>query len=609
MMRKLALTSVKKRWRDYLVLMMGLIIAISIFYMFQTLSLNTNFLEKNIPTVSMVAIVFQLGAFLLGMITIVYIFYANSFLLSMRRKEYGMYMMLGAKKKKISQMMAIETLFIGFIAMVTGVLTGMLLAKGMGGYLTRVIDLPSNTYEFFVPKAVLVTLIFFTVLFFLTTVVNISKLTKTKTIDLLYADHQSEKLNRKPVVTFVQILVSLVLIGIGYATMVHIAQLNIIGVFLAIITITPGTFLFFQGLLPTLVKWVKGNRSFSHKPIRIFTLSQLSFKASSLARVLGLVAMLLALSLGAVTVGVAFKGFSGDLLDRTAQDVVSYNPTKAIETTAQQLAVKNKTVYHSKTVGDTQYFEASNFKSAPLYIPETTEFDAKYMPYTAVKVNHLYQFGGKGKLNQRIVEGFRQLANPYQDRNVALKFKVVDEGSFNQLEAPVDKILTLQVKDYQADIDLFKKIDNLEKKRHHLDFEFNSSKYEMYQQVTALAAGFMFMGFFLGVAFLAMLASSLMFKILTGAYQDIKRYDMLHKIGVSQKLLVRSIQKEILVLFIAPAILGIVHVLVGLQMFKIFIPNPYQYIALPFVLYGVVYFLYYGLTVTLYKGIVLPKKN
>ena len=107
MMLKLSLTSIKKRWQDYLVLMMGLIIAISIFYMFQTLSLNTSFLEENIPTVSMVAIVFQFGAFLLAIITVVYIFYANSFLLSMRKKEYGMYMMLGANKKKICNIIII----------------------------------------------------------------------------------------------------------------------------------------------------------------------------------------------------------------------------------------------------------------------------------------------------------------------------------------------------------------------------------------------------------------------------------------------------------------------------------------------------------------------
>ena len=94
---KLSFISVKKRWQDYVVLLAGLVISVAIFYLFQTMAFNSTFLAEVIPTLADIGIIFQLGTVLLAMITVVYIFYANSFLLSMRKKEYGMYLMLGAK--------------------------------------------------------------------------------------------------------------------------------------------------------------------------------------------------------------------------------------------------------------------------------------------------------------------------------------------------------------------------------------------------------------------------------------------------------------------------------------------------------------------------------
>ena len=84
-----------------------------------------------------------------------------------------------------------------------------------------------------------------------------------------------------------------------------------------------------------------------------------------------------------------------------------------------------------------------------------------------------------------------------------------------------------------------------------------------------LRAELMFMGFFVGIAFLAMMASCLMFKILSGASKDITRYQMLRKIGVRRELLTKSIYKELFLVFLFPAIVGIAHVLVGMNMFRI----------------------------------------
>ena len=97
-----------------------------------------------------------------------------------------------------------------------------------------------------------------------------------------------------------------------------------------------------------------------------------------------------------------------------------------------------------------------------------------------------------------------------------------------------------------------------------------------------------------------------MFKILSGANSDKHRYEMLNKLGVRKQVLRRSISREIIILYALPGILGTIHVLFGLQLFKTLLIAPYQGIWLPFLIFVVLYLIYYWITVKLYQKIVLP---
>nr|WP_309478034.1 hypothetical protein [Lactobacillus panisapium] len=99
-----------------------------------------------------------------------------------------------------------------------------------------------------------------------------------------------------------------------------------------------------------------------------------------------------------------------------------------------------------------------------------------------------------------------------------------------------------------------------------------------------------------------------MFKVLSGAYNDRLRYQMLAKMGVRIKLLRRSIMMEIGALFALPGILGIIDVLFGLKLFRTLLENPYSGLILPFTIFIILYLFYYLLTVKLYEKIVLKFK-
>lgn len=179
--------------------------------------------------------------------------------------------------------------------------------------------------------------------------------------------------------------------------------------------------------------------------------------------------------------------------------------------------------------------------------------------------------------------------------------------TFDQLSGEVGTIYIYQMADFQEAIPVLKTIDQIESAGLE-EPAMVTSKIVMYTTIDGLVGGFVFMGVFLGIAFLAMLASCLMFKVLSSAYKDIQRYNMLHKIGVSNSLLSRSSAQEIAVVFFVPGLLGTLHVLFGLKMFELLIPKTYQHIGVPFLGFLVIYFFYYVLTVMLYKNIVLPKK-
>lgn len=199
MLLKLSVHSIRKMMKDYLVLLIGLVISISIFYMFQTMALNTAFTKEN-SIISSIRLVFGVGAVLLSFITLFYILYANSFLLTLRRKELGMYMMLGAKKKKVAQLLFIETLGLGTVALIIGSAVGLVLASTVGNFLINGMDVSAKGYEAFYMPALLTTLLFFFVLFVVTGIVNSIRLLRKTELELIREDETQDTVEKVNVV-------------------------------------------------------------------------------------------------------------------------------------------------------------------------------------------------------------------------------------------------------------------------------------------------------------------------------------------------------------------------------------------------------------------------
>ncbi|WP_432776092.1 ABC transporter permease [Brevibacillus gelatini] len=624
MLLKLSLSSMRKMMKDYLVLLVGLVISISIFYMFQTLGMNDDYVKAN-SMIRSIGIVFNVGAFLLAFITIFYIFYANSFLLSLRRKELGMYMVLGAKKARISQMLFGETLLMGVVSLVIGSLVGIVLSSGIGQLLMGVLDISADGYDPFYLPALWMTWGFFLVLFLMTATINAIRLARATELDLISAEQQNDNIKAKGIGTMVVAILGILLIAFGYYLLTHLELYVALGFIVGAIVTTIGTYLVFISLLPVFVQMLKNNKKLNDRQLNAFTLAQLRFRINNLTKILGTVAMLIALGVGAMAGGLAFQQ-NVELVASIGRiyDITLHDPVAEDYQALAHMQVLEQNTYRYKKDEQAYYFTKDDLLAHPPLIstntmePYSPDNEPKRVtqplpekayimdndPDEEAKLASVPEEWGQA-ISREFISSYEMLA----DRAV----QIVDRETFAKIKGSEHKVLVAQVDDFLKYKDDLKAMDErqmqLLKSGQQDDQEvYLNSKYSTYQQVYAFTSGTLFMGFFLGIAFLAMMASCLMFKILSGATRDKSRYSMLRKIGVRKELLVGSIYKELFVVFVFPALLGLLHVLVGMKMFSVILLNPYVNIWLPIAIFVAVYAIYYLITVRLYRGIVLPKE-
>ena len=601
MIWKLSVTGIKNRLKDYLVLFSGLIVASMIFYMFLSIATNPVFISKDVyGRTAYLTYIFTFGIILLVIITSVYLIYANSFLLSMRKHDYGMYMMLGAKSTRIGLLIFSETLLTGFLAVLLGITLGLGLTTIVTKVLVGKLGLEITHFKAILPSAIIGTLLFFVIIFLLGALSNVHKLTHTPVIDLLHEDQTPINLNHHPILRGIEAICGVLLLAVGYYVMTLSTRYIYFLIPTALVTIIAGSFFVFNGVFTAIINYLLNKKSFSYRGINEFTLGQLKFRLQSYTKILTMISILFALALGAITVGLNFGSMKDETQKSFYYDATIISQTPAVKKAEAKLTITNKQTYHYKEKGMHLYFNRAEFNKQPLkemavYFHDNQDNSPTYKVKTLVTAElDQPQTTENSIFSQMVPNG------------IPKKIHLVSPKRWLSIDGQKKFVSYINVKDFAHDFPVIKQIQKqqLKENRNYKDIYLSSKSYN-YNNMIGFTSAFEFMGFFLGIAFLTMLASTLMFKVLSGAASDKVRYQMLHEIGVRQRLLRSSIRKEIGTLFTMPAILGIIDVLCGLQLFRSLLKSPYHNIWIPFTIFIVLYLGYYLLTVTLYEKIVL----
>ncbi|WP_394879075.1 FtsX-like permease family protein [Levilactobacillus brevis] len=601
MLAKLALAGIKNRRRDYLVLLAGLTMSAAIFYMFANLATNKAFISAN-AVVSQAAIIFGFGAVLLILISLVYIMYANSFLLSMRQHDYGVFMMLGAKRRRIGQLVFLETLILGTIATAIGIGLGLAMSKFLVGFLLNLLGLHLAHLQAVYVPAIIATAVLYVGLFVLASLFNLLHLTRSTVLKLLHSDDQADQPKVNPGKQIGQALLGIVLLAIGYWALAAIKLLQVMAIPIALVTITCGTYLLFRATLLVVIRALR-HTSWAKKHLNGFLLGQLNFRVYNYTRMLTIVSLLFAMALGAITVG---SGYHRQLPQMAgsfnAYTLAVHNVTPKQQKLINQLHVSHQATYTQKRQGKVVYYNATELRQQPFEQLRTT---GKSLGKNQYYTESLLAFQKKGLAGM----DFQNLA--IRGAYTFYTPKILKAQQFSRQAGKTMTVTTLRVKNMQQDQRVLKQLNQSELDRYPLPTNMTVGSYQSFTMMNAFFGGLEFMGYFLGIAFLAMLASCLMFKILSGAPGDQRRYRMLYKIGVRQGLMRAGIAKEIGILFLIPGIMGIVDVLFGLQMFKPLMQapmSPYLGIGSTFLIFIGLYAIYYVVTLALYWRIVLPKQ-
>ena len=338
MLCKLAWGNVRRAGRDYLVYLLTLTLGVTVFYAFNTISMQVDIAgidEEGLAQV-MGSILGDLTYFLAGVMAFLMV-YANNFIMKRRKKEFGLYQVLGMGRGRVATIMALETVIVSVVAFVAGIVLGVGLSQLMTFFTASLFKTQiANFHFFFSVHAFNLTLACMLVMFVFTLLLNLRAVRRTKLIELMGAERRNESIKtRNPWIAIAIFAVGVVLVGVAYYRLLRDGfpltatdsklqeAMNQFGITTAMVTV--GTFALFWGLSGMLIKLLQSLRSVYWRGLNMFTVRQLSAKVNTVCFSMGVIAMLLFLAITSVTCGMSIANVMNENLER-------YNPVDVSQT-------------------------------------------------------------------------------------------------------------------------------------------------------------------------------------------------------------------------------------------------------------------------------------
>lgn len=344
MLCKLAWGNVRRAGRDYLVYLLTLTLGVTVFYAFNTISMQVDIAgidEKGLAQV-MGSMLGNLTYFLAGVMAFLMV-YANNFIMKRRKKEFGLYQVLGMGRGRVATIMALETVIVSVVAFVAGIVLGVGLSQLMTFFTASLFKTQiANFHFFFSVHAFNLTLACMLVMFVLTLLLNLRAVRRTKLIELMGAERRNESIKtRNPWIAIAIFVVGVALVGVAYYRLLRDGfpltatdsklqeAMNQFGITTAMVTV--GTFALFWGLSGMLIKLLQSLRSVYWRGLNMFTVRQLAAKVNTVCFSMGVIAMLLFLAITSVTCGMSIANVMNENLERynpvdVSQRYVYYTP-------------------------------------------------------------------------------------------------------------------------------------------------------------------------------------------------------------------------------------------------------------------------------------------
>lgn len=616
---KLALQNLKNNRRVYLPYLLSSIGIVMMFYILGALWPGIR--EDEMYGGATVATVMTLGQIVIGVFAVLFLFYTNSFIMKRRKKELGLYNILGMERWHIARIILRESLLVSSGAILLGLGLGVLFSKAMFLLLGKIlaVELP---IRFAVPSsAVLSTVILFLAVFFVTTLYNILQVRLSKPIELLHGSDAGEK---EPKAHWLFALLGAASLGAGYWLAVTITSPldALMWFFAAVILVIFGTYLLFITGITALLKLLKKNKRFYYKANHFTTVSGMLYRMKQNAAGLASICILFTCLL--VTVSTTFSlytGMEGIIRDRYPRNIAvnawRINDAgkdlvrQSVAETCEQEGVSPENIrereYFSWTVarkGNEFSLEeefSNTYAVIELYTQEEFErFSGEQIDlaeneillgdprHTFPEGEDLVFNGAESDISFHVIPTDYDFADGDMSSIVYETYYMVipsDEALAPVLYGNTDAALETELNPrrwyYGFDVDTDPNVIS------DLSFSINTSfaakipedgvTYERLsfedvgssrQSFYALYGGLFFLGMFLGFLFLLGTALIIYYKQVSEGYEDARRFTIMQQVGMSRREVKKSIHSQILTVFFLPLLTAVLHLAFAFPMLR-----------------------------------------
>ena len=612
---KLAISNLIKNRKLYYPFALAVLLAVTISYLFYSLTFNPKMVEMRGG--SSIQFTLQLGLIVVTLASAIIVLYANSFVMKNRSKELGIYGMLGLEKRHLISMTFKELLIFGLVTVTAGIGIGALFDNLIFALLLKLSKMKVELVATFQWSVVLSILLVFGFIFLVIVFLNAIRIIR---MDALQLSREKAKGEKKGRFLVFQTILGLLSLGSGYylAQSVTNALLAISTFFLAVILVILGTYLLFNAGITVFLKMLKKNKKYYYKPNNLISVSNLIFRMKKNAVGLATIAILSTMVL--VTMSAATSIYNGSenikkLLYPHDMSISGQNvEVEDLDQLLTQYAKEKNLTISTKDVLSYASFGLSSQDGTKLtafekgqnnVMPKTVflVFDQKdYEKMTGQKLNLTGNEVGLWARNDQLKN---QKAFSLNNQNYTIKEAIQQDFIANHVSNPY----VLLVSDYNylvvADIQSFleqyqdsavytqlyggmdvtasleeqlKLSDDFEEFVNNFSHNLKNEDGMVYgggtasdaiAQMNALFGGVLFIGIFLSIIFMIGTVLVIYYKQISEGYEDRERFVILQKVGLDQKQIKQTINKQVLTVFFLPLAFAFLHLAFAYHMLSL----------------------------------------
>ena len=587
---KLAVTNLKNNRKTYIPYIFTGVLTVMMFYIIDALSRGKGITQDTLK------ICLQYATGVIVVFAVIFLFYTNSFLIKRRKKEIGVYNILGMGKRHIARMMAVETILTAGISILGGLVFGIIFGKLMYLLLLKILH-NSVDMQFSVNgTAIVQTVILFAGIFLLTYLYNILQIQLVNPVELLHGGNQGEK---EPKSRWLLVIVGVAALGNGYwiALTTEAPLEALLKFFVAVVCVIIGTYALFIAGSIVVLKILRKNKAYYYNPKHFTSVSGMIYRMKQNGAGLANICVLSTMVLVMVSTTVSLYAGMEDILDsRFPRDVsiVCNEADTNKEETLQRLIKEQCEKAGVKITDRVRYrygsmnavLKGDKLENVDQYYPDNHFYYVEMMTqdeYNRIEKRNVsleeqeiltYTSNGKcGKKEINIAGRNYQVKKELSEMTSQPKSTAEMYKTLYIVFANAEQIERIEPFSYADKFNL-KGDDGKQKEAlEQIQNEFyekipdgmmesrmlsRSSFYELY-------GGLFFIGIYLGSMFIMATVLIIYYKQISEGYDDRERYQIMQKVGMSKKEVKRSIRSQVLSVFFLPLVVAVIHVAVAFK--------------------------------------------